>query len=126
MAPRGISSFLLRAGVGVSNSIFGIEERPSVLDFVIESKLGSGQYGVVAKVRQVTFRGTPLQEQRRYALKFHAIESRRSFLRDVEILSYIARYEHAFAVKLIHFFDLRDQAWYYEQDNEPVRDEHGR
>merc|ERR1712079_459914 len=46
-APPGLSCLLLQVAAGVSGSIFG-----EAKDFVIESALGSGGFGIVVKVRR--------------------------------------------------------------------------
>lgn len=131
--PRGLSSYLLQVGAGLTNRLFTQDEH-RLSDFTVERVLGHGSYGVVVVVRQQYNAGRLLarDEQNIYAMKLqHTASLSRSktmqatglmVKRETDILRKLS---HPFIVRLVYYFQVPDRQWKDAQSGETIKDEMG-
>jgi len=132
--PRGLSSFLVQAGTGVTSRLFANKEY-AVTDFVIEQVLGEGSYAVVVLVKALWCGGAPLPEgrQRHYALKLQNVSSdrgsdhwRKTYAnREREYLVKLAEHKHPFIMRLEHFFDVPPDHQFLDVERRHIQDRRG-
>lgn len=133
--PRGMSSFLLQAGAGLTNRLFTKTEN-QFSDFVIERVLGCGAFGVVVLVRERSKAGEAMapETQSRYAMKLQNTASRSGGSRLMVSKRELARRErdilrkvsHPFVVRLVYYFEVPDRTWKDACTGEVVKDLFGR
>lgn len=105
VAPRGLSSLLLRYAVGFKDNVFGEAE-----EYVIERELGRGQYGQVVQVRRESRRSN--QEPQKYAVKLHSGSRKEAELH--------AMVDHPFCVQLLDHFRVRSDQTFLNENGEAV------
>jgi len=133
-APRGLSSYLLNAGAGLTHRMFARAEE-KLSDFVIERVLGRGAYGVVVLVRQRIRGGRVLDPaaQCEYAMKLQNTVNRgpckvipsKIILAERE-RDVLRKVSHPFIIRLVHYFDVPDRTWVDAETGKIIKDDHGR
>lgn len=127
--PRGLSSFLVQVGTGVTSRLF-VNMEYALTDFVIEKVLGRGGCGVVVLVTAMWWGGRPLPEdkRRRYALKLQTVQGEWQDTyaeRERQYLMKLSEDKHPLIIHLRRFFDVPPAREFWDVEGKLIQNRNG-